>query len=144
MLRMSVHFAFASARVSSFHQGIWVSGATRLCTAKCHMQKRLHSSLETYLDGVKFKQLTPLGKPFQIRLYLVQSSNGNIPLGTLEIDMIHRRIAAARKETSRTCGALTVIRKSKLWPASRNIRTNRICSHEKKEINKKLPEAPPG
>ena len=127
---MSVHFAFASVRLRSFHQGktfVWVSVATRLCITKYHMQKRLDSSPETYLDGVESKQLISLGKPFQIRLYFVQSSNGDIPLGTLEIDMVHGRSAAARKGEKSNMLRTDDDMKSKLWCASRNIRTNRRC-----------------
>ena len=91
------------------------------------MQKRLDSSPETYLDGVESKQLISLGKPFQIRLYFVQSSNGDIPLGTLEIDLVHGRSAAARKGEKSNMLRTDDDVKSKLWRASRNIRTNRRC-----------------
>ena len=91
------------------------------------MQKRLDSSLETYLDGVESKQLIPLSKPFQIRLYFVQSSNGDIPLETLEIDRVHGRSAAARKGENSNMLRTDDDVKSKLWPASRCIRTNRMC-----------------
>ena len=127
---MSVHVAFASVRSRSFHQGktvVWVSGATRPCIAKCYMQKRLDSSLETYLDGVESKQVISLGKPFQVRLYFVQSPNGDIPLGTLEIDTVHGRSAAARKGEKSNMLRTNDDVKTKLWPASRNIRTNRTC-----------------
>ena len=91
------------------------------------MQKRLDSSPETYLDGVESKQLVSLGKPFQIRLYFVQSSNGDIPLGTLEIDMVHGRSAARRKGEKSNMLRTDDDVKSKLCRTSRNIRTNRRC-----------------
>ena len=49
-----------------------------------------YKSFETYKyrDGVLSRQLMPWGKPFQIRLYLVQNSKGDIPLGALEIEMV--------------------------------------------------------
>ena len=94
---------------------------------KMPIQKRLHSSLETYLNGVESRQLISLGKPFLIRLYFVQSSNGDLPLGTLEIDMVHGRSAAARKGQKSSMLQTDDDVKSKLWPFSRNIRTNRTC-----------------